>query len=334
MSYPFVGKSDAPTCKASFNAPCSLAVSKSIADATAAALQNASSDVSLAVTLANITAGGHNSKSGYEGFYPVVYNASGSCVAHGKEHAAVDRDISSVVLGGAGFTYALRAPALARIAAATSSEPANWAGTALAAQEDLFSRIVSAGDNAPESWIHFLGPEGIGTCEMNTESVNCPTNRVGYVSRALTSAHRVLYVLVAFTDVMAPTDSHCTTKTNGMCSVQNAVSLVGVAMSALMRAATQSALESALQSVSYGHTFHLDGGFHMWAFKTGDGGGSDECVAHGANQTYVGLNWKGILQLKGNKFVDGALLHDTFADAARQGGGWVDFVWANRAGGA
>ena len=59
-----------------------MSVSKDIADAAVIAL-NATSPIS--TTLADITAGDYNGKSGYDGFYPVVYDENGNCIAHGAE---------------------------------------------------------------------------------------------------------------------------------------------------------------------------------------------------------------------------------------------------------
>ena len=53
------------------------------------------------VSCPNVVKGGE-CKCGYDGFYPVVYNASGRCVAHGKDASAVGLGIEAVALGGAG----------------------------------------------------------------------------------------------------------------------------------------------------------------------------------------------------------------------------------------
>jgi len=57
-----------------------------------------------------------------------------------------------------------------------------------------------------------------------------------------------------------------------------------------------------------------------------------ECVAHGKNQAFVGLNLQGILDLVGNTAVNGDELHEAFSAAANAGGGWVDYHWANKVG--
>ena len=57
-----------------------------------------------------------------------------------------------------------------------------------------------------------------------------------------------------------------------------------------------------------------------------------ECVAHGKNQAFVGLDLQGILDYVDNTAVNGDELHEAFSAAANAGGGWVDYHWANKVG--
>ena len=96
-------------------------------------------------------------------------------------------------------------------------------------------------------------------------------------------------------------------------------------------ASTEADFESIMQVLSYGSTYHVTSGFYVFMYKMGSDNDGD-CVAHGANQAFVGLNLQGILDLVGNTFVDGNALHTAFSDAAFDGGGWVDYYWANNVG--
>ena len=66
-------------------------------------------------------------------------------------------------------------------------------------------------------------------------------------------------------------------------------------------------------------------------YKMGDDN-NGECVAHGKNQAFVGLDLQGILDLVDNTAVNGDELHEAFSAAANAGGGWVDYHWANKVG--
>lgn len=73
--------------------------------------------------------------------------------------------------------------------------------------------------------------------------------------------------------------------------------------------------------------------------RTGDGDGfygfvfdfSGRCVAHGADETFVGLTLPEVLARTQNGGVDGAQLHRRFVAAAEAGGGWVSYPWRNAA---
>ena len=117
-AYPYTQQTpEEPTCDASYNKPCSIDVARFVAEAAAAALE---STASASDTLDDITDGAYNGKSGYDGFYPVVYNASGRCVAHGKDASAVGLGIEAVALGGAGSPEAVQEGLLSRLIAAAA----------------------------------------------------------------------------------------------------------------------------------------------------------------------------------------------------------------------
>ena len=233
-AYPYTQQTpEEPTCDASYNKPCSIDVARFVAEAAAAALESTSS---ASDTLDDITDGAYNGKSGYDGFYPVVYNASGRCVAHGKDASAVGLGIEAVALGGAGSPEAV--------------------------QEGLLSRFIAAAASAPDNWIRFLSPEENGTCVKNEASIYCPIERVANVVGASNGTY---YVLSAYTDTMAPTDTHCTNLNNGMCSVENSEVLVGDAMSQLVLAPTQADFEATMRALSYSDEFHING-FEFYVF--------------------------------------------------------------------
>ena len=233
-AYPYTQQTpEEPTCDASYNKPCSIDVARFVAEAAAAALESTSS---ASDTLDDITDGAYNGKSGYDGFYPVVYNASGRCVAHGKDASAVGLRIENVTLGGAGSPEAV--------------------------QEGLLSRLIAAATSAPDNWIRFLSPEELGTCVKNEASIYCPIERVANVVGASNGTY---YVLSAYTDTIAPTDSHCTNLNNGMCSVENSKVLVGDAMSQLVLAPTQADFEATMRALSYSDEFHING-FEFYVF--------------------------------------------------------------------
>ena len=62
------------------------------------------------------------------------------------------------------------------------------AGFSQAVQIDMMHRIMTAAASAPSNWMRLRGPEAVGTCDKNAESIYCPINRVAYVADVVTSA--------------------------------------------------------------------------------------------------------------------------------------------------
>jgi hypothetical protein len=69
---------------------------------------------------------------------------------------------------------------------------------------------------------------------------------------------------------------------------------------------------------------HIDDRFYLFVYEVE----SKNCVAHGANSSYVGMNLAGVLNELGIKS-NAAQLHEKFTTAAKQGGGWVSYPWRN-----
>ena len=134
--------------------------------------------------------------------------------------------------------------------------------------------------NNDHGWLRMLSVEEIGML---------PVSRIAYVTGATGLSGTQYYVLTTFTDAMAPTDSYCSTATNGACSVLNSRALVGHALAQLALSPSVPAFEEILRDISYSRLYRVDSGFYIFAYKMG-AGNRGECVAHGANQRFVGKN--------------------------------------------
>ena len=66
-------------------------------------------------------------------------------------------------------------------------------------------------------------------------------------------------------------------------------------------------------------------GFYGFVFNYKSG----MCVAHGADQRFVGKTLSEVLELTSNHEVDGEALHERFKQAAEAGGDWVSYAWRN-----
>ena len=66
-------------------------------------------------------------------------------------------------------------------------------------------------------------------------------------------------------------------------------------------------------------------GFYGFVFNYKSG----MCVAHGADQRFVGKTLSEVLELTSNHEVDGEALHERFKQAAEVGGDWVSYAWRN-----
>lgn len=56
------------------------------------------------------------------------------------------------------------------------------------------------------------------------------------------------------------------------------------------------------------------------------------CVAHGANESYVGMTWQDILDSERITSIRGSNLHAELVAQADAGGGWINYIWSENTG--
>ena len=118
----------------------------------------------------------------------------------------------------------------------------------------------------------------------------------------------------------APLDQACSDEYNLPCSFKTAYQLSAHALSHAI--ASPLPLSQRFQAITREEQFkHEDFYIFVYTFD-------NECVAHGGNETFVGMSLNQVFDYV-NIPLDATDLHEKFRSAAQQGGGWVLYDWLN-----
>eukprot|EP00339_Tiarina_fusa_P025891 CAMPEP_0117013264 /NCGR_PEP_ID=MMETSP0472-20121206/10982_1 /TAXON_ID=693140 ORGANISM="Tiarina fusus, Strain LIS" /NCGR_SAMPLE_ID=MMETSP0472 /ASSEMBLY_ACC=CAM_ASM_000603 /LENGTH=1244 /DNA_ID=CAMNT_0004716535 /DNA_START=123 /DNA_END=3857 /DNA_ORIENTATION=+ len=118
----------------------------------------------------------------------------------------------------------------------------------------------------------------------------------------------------------APLDAACTDEYNLPCSFKTAYQLSAHALSHSV--ASQLSVSERFQAITREEQFKHEN-FYVFVYTF-----ENECVAHGANEDYVGMSLNQVFDLIDIP-LDATELHEKFRSAAQNGGGWVLYDWLN-----
>ena len=108
------------------------------------------------------------------------------------------------------------------------------------------------------------------------------------------------------------------------CAITNTFNLISHSQAETLRDLNATTL---FGKITRSGEFKLEGDFYVFVYDF-----EGPCVAHGANASFVGLTLQGILDKVNNTAVNGTWLHEQFVAKANLGGGWVPYMWKNKAG--
>ncbi|CAK9020769.1 Gamma-aminobutyric acid type B receptor subunit 2 (GABA-B receptor 2) (GABA-B-R2) (GABA-BR2) (GABABR2) (Gb2) (G-protein coupled receptor 51) [Durusdinium trenchii] len=166
-------------------------------------------------------------------------------------------------------------------------------------------------------WFQYLWP-------LDETSRATSTPHVGY-----SVAAGDFVVFAGYAQRTLPRDTYCNPDFNGLCTINNVRSVVGQTLTAALVVESVEQLRTLFNQVTYETTFK-EGPYYAFYINYGNNTGN-ETKAHGAD-VFIRLPVPEMMDVVGiGHLVDGEALHQTFATAARNGGGWAEYLWRVRA---
>ena len=294
-------------CSPSNDGLCALAYTRKVLGVVTSMMLKAADEAALQLLLGRVTWRDFN-EQGAPGFYPFIYKLDSTCVAHGANPTNVGRRLPDIIAG---------VPRLA-----------NLAGLA-----NLNGEFVSAASQGG-GWVGYNW----------TNSATEPSYlKIAYIVgvRRFGTAY---YIGVGFNHeeeprAQGPHCEACRQDYNYPCAWANVLGLVGHAQS-LMFIDNVYGLSTAFQKLTYESAYGGGGRTAGRAARSADWlyvfmyRFDGTCVAHGARSDFVGRTLQNIIagaaSLRG--VITGSALHQSFVNAANQGGAWVPYPWKNAAG--
>ena len=305
----------ATTCSGHFNAPCANYIVNSMVNRIATDIGSATD---LNTILARVTSGGYNLPIN---FWPwIVNNTNGVVLASGR------RD--DLTVGSAAHTAASAiGQTLGQMVRAEGGID----------QPDVLSYMRSAPSNN-DGYFEYVGWD-------NYHQLSAGVRRIGVVrlitpgvayepgsGESATSGE--LLVAAAFSDQAltdTTTEQPCASRYSELCSFAYTRRMVGEVTTAFLRVRSQDAVEQLFADLIR-REFNRATGFYPFMYSYDCAGACEgNCVAHGVNPRNPGRTLMGIIDGAAalRDHVNGTELHNSFVQAANNGGGFVGYMWYN-----
>ena len=172
---------------------------------------------------------------------------------------------------------------------------------------DFHNRSMRAADKGG-GWVRYLWNDD-----------GAPKSKIAYV----TNMTKQYYLVVGYIDDQLPTSLPCDASYDGFCSLVNAQSLLGKAVSSLFQDSVEG-FERALYDLSFSPAYKIQD-FYIFMNKYENG----QIMAHGVDHSNYGRPLADVYSEKGlGTWFEGQELHVAFKTAA-EGAGLVKYKWRN-----